>query len=48
MDNDTKQKLIVIAAVLAAALTFYFIASPYQHCIRSGFYDNWCTANSSW
>jgi hypothetical protein len=48
MDNNTKQKLIVIAAVLAAALTFYFIASPYQHCIRSGFYDNWCTANSSW
>ena len=34
MDNDTKQKLIVIAAVLAAILIFYYIASPYQNCLR--------------
>ncbi len=35
MDNNTIQKLIVIAAVLAAALTFYYIASPYQNCLRT-------------
>ena len=35
MDNNTKQKLIQIAAALAAALTFYYIASPYQNCLRT-------------
>ncbi len=35
MDNNTKQKVILIAAFLAAALTFYYIASPYQNCLRS-------------
>jgi hypothetical protein len=39
MDNNTKQKLIQIAAALAAALTFYYIASPYQNCLRAD--DNW-------
>jgi len=35
MDNNTKQKLILIVAILAAALVFYYIASPYQNCLRS-------------
>jgi hypothetical protein len=35
MDNNTKQRLILIAAVLATAITFYYIASPYQNCLRS-------------
>lgn len=48
MDNNTKQKLIVIAAVLAAALAFYYIASPYQHCISSGLGEGWCTSRTSW
>jgi hypothetical protein len=57
MDNDTKQKLIVIVAVLAAALAFYYIASPYRNCLRSweklgGIVDytteTECAAKSSW
>ena len=35
MDNNTKQKLIVVAAVFIAAVAFYYIASPYQNCSRS-------------
>jgi hypothetical protein len=48
MDNNTKQKLIQIAAVLAAFLTFYYIASPYQICLREGA-DTWlCRQHTAW
>lgn len=34
MDKEFIKKLLLIAAVLAAVLIFYFIASPLQNCLR--------------
>jgi hypothetical protein len=48
MDNNTKQKLIQIAAVLVAILTFYFIASPYQMCLREGADAMTCLLHTAW
>jgi hypothetical protein len=52
MDEQTKKKLIIIGAVLIAGLAFYFIASPYQNCIRGyggGSYAAVkCTESTSW
>lgn len=48
MDNEFKKKLIIVAVVFAAALIFYFIASPYQNCIRSGADEVRCAALTGW
>ena len=53
MDDNTKKTLITIGAVLVADLAFYYIASPYQNCLRGlGFSDGYavrmCTERTSW
>ena len=49
MDSDLKKKLVLVGAVFAAALTFYFIVSPYQNCIRdSNRTAAFCTAKTTW
>ena len=48
MDNETKQKLIVIAAVFIAAIAFYYLASPYQNCIRDAINEGACIRNTRW
>jgi hypothetical protein len=41
---------IIIAQVVALVLilVFYFVASPYQNCIRQSSYKNFCIKETSW
>ncbi len=48
MDKDTKQKLILIIAVFILALAFYYIASPYQNCVRHAINKTACSFKTTW
>jgi len=48
MDDDLKKKLIVIVAIFFAATGFYYLASPYQNCIRSIDRGQFTPGTSGW
>ena len=35
MDKEFKQKLILIGVIFLVVMVFYYIASPYQNCLRA-------------
>ena len=35
MDQDLKNKLIVIVSITISIVALYFLISPYQNCVRS-------------
>ena len=49
--ND-KKFYIRVAIVAVVGLAFYYIASPYQNCLRAAENDEsvkfWCTKHTSW
>jgi hypothetical protein len=43
-----RHPLVIVLAVFVAALIFYYLASPYQDCMRE-LSDSWaCSKNTSW
>lgn len=48
MDNEFVKKLILIGVVAAVVVALYYIMSPYQNCVRSGYSEWQCTKMTSW
>ncbi len=48
MEEKTKQILIIICAVFVAITVLYYIASPYQNCVRNtcGYFNYQCDSNA--
>lgn len=55
-DFNLGKGLLLIGAILGAAIAFYYVASPYQNCMRDmsegdgGFRSvaSFCSRNSTW
>ena len=43
-----RHPLVIVLAVFVAVLIFYYVASPYQSCMRAGFDTLTCGEQSSW
>jgi len=48
MNLDPKNPTLVVLVAAACLLALYYIASPYQNCVRSGIMTGICLKNTSW
>jgi hypothetical protein len=48
MKPDPKNPFHVVLLVAVCAVAFYYLASPYQNCVRSGIMTGVCIKNTGW
>ena len=48
LELDDKKTFLIIALIFVLLLIFYFIASPYQNCVRNASNPVWCSTQTSW
>ena len=44
----TRHPLFLIGVVAVIAIAFYYVASPYENCVRRGIAESWCGNYNSW